>query len=203
MRIPVLAGRGFQRLGVQRDGDVIISQRAAATIWNDPTGSAAVGRRLALAPSGPTYTVVGVVGDVRDHDLATAPSATVYMPQVVPIDPRVGTGCATDDGARRQDVRAAGGGGGRRQADRARSRPDGPDLQRRDDERRRPRVDGASLADAHAHDRRRGDHAGARNDRVVRRDGVHGRAQNPRVRRPRRVRRRPAAARTGGRDART
>jgi len=86
MRIPLIAGRAFQRLGTQRDGDLIISQRAAATIWNDPSGRTAVGKRLALAPSGPTYTVVGVVGDVRDHDLATAPSALVYMPQTVPID---------------------------------------------------------------------------------------------------------------------
>jgi putative ABC transport system permease protein len=92
MMIPVLAGNGFRRLGVQRGGDVIISQRAAATIFNDPTGKVAVGRRLALAPSGPTYTIVGVVGDVRDHDLATAPSATVYVPQVVPTDPRVEPG---------------------------------------------------------------------------------------------------------------
>jgi predicted permease len=87
MRIPLIAGRVFQRLGVQRDGDVIISQRAAATIWHDPRGTAALGRRLALDPSGPTYTVVGVVGDVRDRDLATAPAAVVYMPQVVPIAP--------------------------------------------------------------------------------------------------------------------
>jgi putative ABC transport system permease protein len=86
MRIPVLAGRVFQRLGEQRDGDVIVSQRAAATIWNDPTGRTVLGRRLALAPSGPSYTVVGVVGDVREHDLGTAPSAMVYVPQVVPID---------------------------------------------------------------------------------------------------------------------
>jgi predicted permease len=86
MRIPLLAGRGFQRLGLQRDGDVIISQRAAATIWNDPTGNAALGRRLGLAPSGPTYTIIGVVGDVRDHDLATPPSATLYVPQAVPLD---------------------------------------------------------------------------------------------------------------------
>ena len=92
MTVPVLAGRGFQRLGLQRDGDVMISQRAAATIFSDPSGKASVGRRLALAPSGPTYTIVGVVGDVRDRDLATAPSATVYMPQVVPIDPTVEPG---------------------------------------------------------------------------------------------------------------
>jgi predicted permease len=89
MRIPLIAGRVFQRLGVQRDGDVIISQRAAATIWNDPRGTAALGRRLALDPSGPTYTVVGVVGDVRDHDLATAPAAMIYVPQAVPVDPTV------------------------------------------------------------------------------------------------------------------
>ncbi|HUQ80821.1 MAG TPA: ADOP family duplicated permease [Gemmatimonadaceae bacterium] len=92
LKIPVLAGRGFQRLGAQRHGDVVISQRAAATIFNDSTGVAALGRRLGLAPSGPTYTVVGVVGDVRDHDLATAPSATVYTPQVVPADPTVEPG---------------------------------------------------------------------------------------------------------------
>jgi hypothetical protein len=89
MKIPVLAGRGFQRLGLQRAGDVIISQRAAVTIFHDSSGKAAVGRRLILAPSGPSYTIVGVVGDVRDHDLATAPSAMVYVPQAVPVEPRV------------------------------------------------------------------------------------------------------------------
>jgi predicted permease len=86
MRIPILAGRAFERLRLQRDGDIIISRRAATTIWNDATGNGAVGRRLSLAPSGPTYTVVGVAGDVRDHDLGTAPSAMVYVPQTVPID---------------------------------------------------------------------------------------------------------------------
>ena len=89
MRIPILAGGGFQRIGVQRDGDIVLSRRAATTLWRDPTGKAAIGKRLVLSSSGPTFTVVGVVGDVRDHDLGTAPSATVYMPQAVPIDPRV------------------------------------------------------------------------------------------------------------------
>jgi predicted permease len=92
MRIPLIVGRGFQRIGVQRDGDVVISRRAATTIWNDPTGRAAVGKRLTLSPSGPTYTVIGVVDDVRDHDLATAPAATIYVPQVVPINPSVELG---------------------------------------------------------------------------------------------------------------
>ncbi|HTK53707.1 MAG TPA: ABC transporter permease [Gemmatimonadaceae bacterium] len=89
MRIPLVAGRVFQRLGRQPDGDVIISRRAAASIWNDSGGHAVIGKQLALEPSGPTYTIVGVVGDVRDHDLATAPSAMVYTPQAVPVDTRV------------------------------------------------------------------------------------------------------------------
>jgi predicted permease len=94
MKIPVVAGRLFERIGVQRHGDIMISQRAAATLWKDPTGNAALGRQLTLTPSGPTYTVIGVVGDVRDHDLATAPAATIYMPQVAPTT-------TTEPGARR------------------------------------------------------------------------------------------------------
>ncbi|MGH9888010.1 MAG: FtsX-like permease family protein, partial [bacterium] len=89
MRIPILAGRGFERLGVQRDGDIVISRQAAATIWHDPTGASAIGKRLALTPSGLSFTVVGVVGDVRDHDLGTPSSSTIYMPQAVPVNPRV------------------------------------------------------------------------------------------------------------------
>lgn len=86
MRIPMLAGQTFARLGVQRAGDVVVSARAAAVIWNDPTGKTVIGKRLAIAPSGPWYTVIGVVGDVRDRDLASEPAATIYRPQVVPID---------------------------------------------------------------------------------------------------------------------
>jgi predicted permease len=88
MRIPLLAGRGFQPLDRQRDGEIVLSRRAVETLFDGIAASAAIGRRLSLAPSGPTYTVVGVVGDVRDHDLATPPAATAYMPQAVPIDGR-------------------------------------------------------------------------------------------------------------------
>jgi putative ABC transport system permease protein len=89
MSIPLLAGRDFSRLGVQRDGEAIISRRAAIALWNDPTGAAAVGKQLGMAPTGPSYTVIGVAGDVRDRDLATPPSATIYLPQATPIDAAV------------------------------------------------------------------------------------------------------------------
>jgi putative ABC transport system permease protein len=38
------------------------------------------------------YTVIGVVGDVRDENLASAPAATVYRPLAVPTDPLVEPG---------------------------------------------------------------------------------------------------------------
>ncbi len=83
MRIPVLAGRDFRALQSQRAADLIISQRAAMAFFADPTGTESLGRTLTLDPGGPTYTVVGVVGDVRYEDLAAPPAAMVYRPQVV------------------------------------------------------------------------------------------------------------------------
>lgn len=86
MTIPVLAGRTFHPPGAQRDREVVLSRRAVETFFGNTNVSDAIGRHLSLAPAGPTYSVAGVVGDVRDHDLATPPSPTVYMPQAVPID---------------------------------------------------------------------------------------------------------------------
>ncbi|HSQ29302.1 MAG TPA: ABC transporter permease, partial [Gemmatimonadaceae bacterium] len=92
MSIPLLAGHGFDRIGAQRDGEAIISRRAAMTLWNDPSGRIAAGKRLGMAPNGPSFTVIGVAGDVRDRDLATPPAATVYLAQSVPIDPVIEPG---------------------------------------------------------------------------------------------------------------
>jgi predicted permease len=83
MRIPVLAGRDFRPLDLQRPDELIISQRAALTLFADPTGTESVGRTLALDPGGPAYRIVGVVGDVHYEDLARPPPAMVYRPQVV------------------------------------------------------------------------------------------------------------------------
>jgi predicted permease len=87
MRIRMLAGRDFRPLESQRAGDLIISQRAAMTLFADASGAQALGRTLTLDPGGPTYTVVGVVADVRYADLARPPSAMVYRPQVVATVP--------------------------------------------------------------------------------------------------------------------
>ena len=89
MRIPVLAGRDFRRLDEEQSGDIVISQRAAAILFGDPNGLAAVGKRLTLAPDGPSYTIVGVVGDVRNQDLSMAPEALIYRPHVMPTNPSV------------------------------------------------------------------------------------------------------------------
>ncbi|MBK9657357.1 MAG: FtsX-like permease family protein [Rhodanobacteraceae bacterium] len=44
---------------------------------------------MTLAPDGPSYTIVGVVGDVRYQDLSVAPEALIYRPHVMPTDPKV------------------------------------------------------------------------------------------------------------------
>jgi predicted permease len=86
MGIPLLAGRAFGRIGEQRDGEVIISQRAAVTLWHDSTGRSALGKQIRSVPAGPPYTVIGVAGDVRYADLADSPAADFYVPQAVAID---------------------------------------------------------------------------------------------------------------------
>jgi putative ABC transport system permease protein len=84
--IPLIAGRTFDRIGIQHNGEAIISQRTAEQFWKDPTGKAALGKRFRGLPSGPWFTIVGVVGNARDTSLATPPSQTVYFPQVMERD---------------------------------------------------------------------------------------------------------------------
>ena len=86
MDIPLLAGRTFDRVGVQRLGDAIISQRTAEHFWKDPTGRAAIGKRFRILPSGMWQTVVGVVGSTRDTALAAPPAPAVYLPVTMERD---------------------------------------------------------------------------------------------------------------------
>jgi len=86
LRIPVVAGRAFEPMETQRYGEAIISRRTAQLFWNDSSGVAAIGKRFRALPTGPLYTVVGVVGDAQDTTLAGPPSSTVYFPEVVRQD---------------------------------------------------------------------------------------------------------------------
>lgn len=83
LRIPLLAGRDFRPIGTQRPDELILSRRVASTRFADPSGVAAIGRVLRLDPGGPSYTVVGVVGDVQHDDLARPAEPMVYRPQEV------------------------------------------------------------------------------------------------------------------------
>lgn len=80
MRIPLLAGRTFD----SRDRDpaartAVISQAVAQRFWQDASG--ALGKRLRVASDTANwYTVVGVVGNVRDKDLQVDPADMIYYP---------------------------------------------------------------------------------------------------------------------------
>jgi putative ABC transport system permease protein len=83
MRIPLIAGRTFDGMGAQRDGEAIVSRSTARFFWKDSTGIAALGKRFRPLPTDAPYTVVGVVGDTRDTALAAPPTQAVYFPEVV------------------------------------------------------------------------------------------------------------------------
>ena len=86
MSIPLIAGRTFEPLDRQHDGEAIVSRTTAFRFWKDSTGVAALGKQFRELPSGPLYTVIGVVGDTRDTALAAPPVAAVYFPQVAEKD---------------------------------------------------------------------------------------------------------------------
>jgi putative ABC transport system permease protein len=86
MGIPLLAGKTFERIGEQREGDAIVSSSTARVFWNDPSGIAALGKRFRTLPTGRLYTVVGVVGDVHDTGFADPPGQAVYFPETVQTD---------------------------------------------------------------------------------------------------------------------
>ncbi len=81
MGIPLVAGRVFDRMELQRRNEAIISRATAIQFWKDSTGQRALGKRFREIPGTPWLTVVGVVGDTRDTSLASPPSLIVYRPQ--------------------------------------------------------------------------------------------------------------------------
>lgn len=82
MRIPFIAGRTYDDANVRRGAfEAVASRTFVEHFWHDPTGRAGVGKRIRPSASGPWFTIVGVVGDVRDSTLTQPPIAEVYWPE--------------------------------------------------------------------------------------------------------------------------
>ncbi|HEX7050460.1 MAG TPA: ABC transporter permease [Longimicrobiales bacterium] len=80
--IPLVEGRAFERPDPARGPtEVVVSRGFAQQYWN---GEDAIGKQVRMMTSGPWYTVVGVVGDVRGTALERLPEPTVYTPLVTP-----------------------------------------------------------------------------------------------------------------------
>jgi len=80
LRIPLLRGRWFtDREIAQRSGVVLISESLARASFpgKDPLGRKIV---IDMKDTNDPSEIIGVVGDIRDIDLARAPSPTVYWP---------------------------------------------------------------------------------------------------------------------------
>jgi putative ABC transport system permease protein len=90
MGIPLIAGRTFDQLEMERGDAAIISRETARQFFKDSTGRAALGKRFAQLPGGALYTIVGVVGDVRDSALTMPPVQSVYFAQSLPVDTLMG-----------------------------------------------------------------------------------------------------------------
>jgi predicted permease len=83
MRIPLIAGRTFDRLERQNPLEAIISQETARVFFHDSTGRAALNRRFQVLPNGQWHTIIGVVGSVRDTALSSGPTRSVYVPEAM------------------------------------------------------------------------------------------------------------------------
>ncbi len=83
MGIPVIEGEVFDRIDPAKRGDgVVISAAVAQHFW---PGRSALGKRLAPGlheGDSPWFTVVGVVGSVREKGLGEEPAEAVYYPLV-------------------------------------------------------------------------------------------------------------------------
>ncbi len=88
MDIPLLRGRAFEPADRELVRPVAVISHAFAThFWGDEDP---LGRRIALGTgeNGPWYTVVGVVGDVRDRSLSGPPEAMAYLPLITHLPRR-------------------------------------------------------------------------------------------------------------------
>jgi putative ABC transport system permease protein len=75
MHIPLLRGRYFSSNAAEDEFKLIVSAEMARRIWGDTDP---IGRQIEAGPNG-KWTVVGVVGNVRNLDLALSPAPTMYL----------------------------------------------------------------------------------------------------------------------------
>ena len=82
MRIPLIAGRTYDDANVRRGALEAVASRAyVEQIWHDSTGRIGVGKRLRATANGRWFTIVGIVGDVRDSALTQPAVPEVYFPE--------------------------------------------------------------------------------------------------------------------------
>jgi len=80
--VPILAGRSVTWDDIRNRRPVgLITETLAREFWGEP--SAALGKRLRHSGNDPWREIIGVVGDVRDGGLRSAPRAVAYWPVVV------------------------------------------------------------------------------------------------------------------------
>jgi hypothetical protein len=88
--MPILEGRAVDPPDAGRAPlEVVITRALGRRYWGD---SSAVGRRLSFDPSGPQFTVVGVIGDVHGTGLDQPPDQTVFLPLVTAPGPATADG---------------------------------------------------------------------------------------------------------------
>jgi predicted permease len=75
LRIPLVRGSAFTGNRIADEWSMIVSTAMARRIWGDED---ALGRQITAGPAG-NFTIVGIVGDVRNLDLALEPAPTMYI----------------------------------------------------------------------------------------------------------------------------
>jgi predicted permease len=77
--IPLLRGRGFTELDRAESPAVgVVNRSLASQFWSDADP---VGQRVSLDDGQSWITLIGVVGDVREQTLDSAPVGAIYLPQ--------------------------------------------------------------------------------------------------------------------------
>jgi len=79
LRVPLLAGRWLsEREDTSPGHSLLVSESFATTRLG---GLDPIGQRVHFEPDGPWFTIVGVVGDIRQHRLERKSGPAIYIPQ--------------------------------------------------------------------------------------------------------------------------